>query len=149
VGCPLAYAAFVDVRSRVLADPSLIDKVRFVSLSFDPTHDTPAAMQYYGGEYARAQEPRWHFLTTSSMRRLEPILEGFGQDVEVEPDVAGAPTRAITHLLKVFLIGPRGRVREVYGVAFLHPEVVFNDIRTLAMETDGRAERVAAAAPDS
>ena len=40
VGCPLAYSVFVDVRSRVLADRELRGKVRFVSLSFDPTNDT-------------------------------------------------------------------------------------------------------------
>ncbi len=136
VGCPLAYATFVDVRERVLAEPSLRAKVRFVSLSFDPTNDTPAAMQFYGGDYARARELRWHFLTTSSMARLKPILDGFGQDVEVERDAAGRPTRAITHMLKVFLIDPRGQVREVYGAEFLHPEVVFNDILTLAFEAD-------------
>lgn len=145
VGCPLAYATFVDVRERVLAEPSLRAKVRFVSLSFDPTNDSPAAMQFYGGDYARSRELRWHFLTTSSMARLKPILDGFGQDVEVERDAAGRPTRAIAHMLKVFLIDPRGQVREVYGAEFLHPEVVFNDILTLALEAD-RTEGQAAGA---
>lgn len=135
LGCPLAYSVFVDVRQRVLEDPALRTKVRFVSLSFDPTNDTPAAMQRYGGAFAEAQAPRWHFLTTPSMRFLEPILDAYGQDVEVERDASGGATRAITHLLKVFLIDARGRVREIYGTAYLHPEVVFNDIRTIAMET--------------
>lgn len=141
-GCPLAYAVFVDVRQRVMADPDLRGKVRFVSLSFDPANDTPPAMQQYGGEYAKAREPRWHFLTTWSMRFLEPILEAYGQDVEVERDPAGTPTRAITHLLKVFLIDPRAQVREIYSTAFLHPEVVFNDIKTLVLESERSAPRV-------
>ena len=136
IGCPLAFSVFVDVRERVLADPQLRGQVRFVSLSFDPTNDTPEAMQRYGDAFARAREPRWHFLTTRSMRFLKPILDDFGQDVEVERDASGAPTRAITHLLKVFLIDPRGRVREIYGSAFLRPDVVFNDIRTIALETE-------------
>lgn len=149
LGCSFAYSVFVDVRARVLADRSLRDRVRFVSLSFDPTNDTPRAMQRYGGEFARAQAPRWHFLTTSSMRFLRPILDAYGQDVEIERDAAGAPTRAITHLLKVFLIDAQGRVREIYGVAFLHADVVFNDIRTLAMEAadDAATQRTAARDP--
>ncbi len=141
IGCPLAYSVFVDVRRRVAAEPDLRDSVRFVSLSFDPTHDTPQAMQHYGGEFARAEEPRWHFLTTPSMRFLQPILDAYGQDVEVERDASGAPTRAVTHLLKVFLIDPHGRAREIYGTAFLHPEVVFNDIRTIALEAHPAAAR--------
>ncbi len=141
LGCPLAYSIFVDVRERVRADPQLRGKVRFVSLSFDPTNDTPDAMQRYGDAFARANTPRWHFLTTHSMRFLKPILDDYGQDVEVERDASGLPTRAITHLLKVFLIDPRGRVREIYGVEFLRPDAVFDDIRTIALEStqDGHA----------
>ena len=100
LGCPLAYAAFDTVRRRVLADPALRDQVRLVSLSFDPTNDTPDAMRSYGGEHARSAAPRWHFLTTYSTRFLKPILDGFGQDVEIELDEKGAPTpvaRTMTH----------------------------------------------------
>jgi len=138
-GCPLAHSVFAEVRGRVLADPLLRQKVRFVSLSFDPTNDTPAAMQNYGAAFDDGSIPRWHFLTTHSMRFLKPILDSWGQDVEVERDASGMPTRAITHLLKVFLIDPQGRVREIYGTAFLHPDVVFNDIRTIALEAQGKA----------
>ena len=133
VGCPLAYAAMLEVRDRIRQQPGLRDRARLVSLSFDPTHDTPAAMQAYGGEHARAQSPRWHFITTSSIERLSPILQGFGQDAEVERDDAGRPTRAITHVLKVFLLDPAGQVREIYSAAFLMPEVIVNDMLTLAL----------------
>ena len=133
VGCPLAYETFVDVRERVLRDAALASRVRFVSLSFDPANDTPEAMQAYGASFARDKRLPWHFLTTYSLRQLQPILEGFGQDVEVEKDDAGRATRAITHLLKVFLIDERAKVREIYSAAFLQPEVIVNDLRTLAM----------------
>lgn len=134
LGCPLAHSTFVDVREGVLADPQLREKVRFVSLSFDPGNDTPDAMQRYGDAFAGATAPRWHFLTTHAMRFLKPILDAYGQDVELERDASGAPTRAISHLLKVFLIDPRGRVREIYGVGFLRADVVLDDIRTIARE---------------
>jgi len=38
-------------------------------------------------------------------------------------------------MLKVFLIDPAGQVREIYSSAFLHPAVMLNDIRTLALES--------------
>ena len=134
VGCPLAYTTFDSVKRRVLADPALRGQVRFVSLSFDPGNDTPLAMRAYAGEHARSAELPWHFLTTYSIRFLKPILDGFGQDVEVELDANGAPTRARTHMLKVFLLDREGRVREIYSTAFLHVDVIVNDLKSLALE---------------
>jgi protein SCO1 len=139
IGCPLAYATFDTVKRQALADPALRGKVRLVSLSFDPVNDTPEAMAAYGGEHALGTELPWHFLTTYSTSFLKPILEDFGQDVEIELDDKGAPTRARTHMLKVFLLDRRGQVREIYSAAFLHVDVIINDIRTLALEAAGQS----------
>jgi protein SCO1 len=134
IGCPLAYATFDTVKRRALADPLLRGQVRLVSLSFDPSNDTPQAMRLYGGQHARDTALPWHFLTTSSTRLLKPILDDFGQDVDIELDATGAPTRARAHMLKVFLLDRQGQVREIYSAAFLHPDVIVNDLRTLALE---------------
>ena len=138
-GCALAYETSVLLRERILAEQRLLGRVRFVSLSFDPLNDTHYAMQAYGSKYARADGPLpWHFLTTRSMRELKPILDGFDQEIEVERDERGQPTRTISHMLKLFLIDREGRVREIYSTAFLHPEAMLNDIRTLVLEEDAR-----------
>ncbi len=137
IGCPLAYATFDAVKRQVIANPTLRGRVRLVSLSFDPGNDTPDAMQAYGGANARDDRVPWFFLTTYSTAFLAPILDGFGQDVEVERDADGKPTRMRAHMLKVFLLDARGRVREIYSAAFLQPQVIVNDIKTLALETRG------------
>jgi cytochrome oxidase Cu insertion factor (SCO1/SenC/PrrC family) len=134
IGCPLAYSTLDAVKNGVVADDGLRGKVRLVSLSFDPTHDTPDAMQIYGGVNIRDTRVPWHFLTTYSMTTLTPILDGYGQDIEVVHDASGKATRARTHMLKMFLIDRQSRVREIYSSAFLQPEVILNDLRTLAME---------------
>jgi cytochrome oxidase Cu insertion factor (SCO1/SenC/PrrC family) len=54
--------------------------------------------------------------------------------VSVDVDVTGRATRTLHHMLKMFLIDARGEVREVYSLAYLQPQVMFNDIKTLAME---------------
>jgi len=59
--------------------------------------------------------------------------------VAVEVDAQGAPARTISHMLKVFLIDRRGVVREIYTTAFLLPDVMLNDIRTLVLEEEERA----------
>jgi len=138
-GCALAYETGVEIKTRILAEPRLHGRARFVSLSFDPLNDTHQSMQAYGGRHAAVAGPLpWHFLTTRSMRELRPILEGFGQEIEIERDAGGRPTRTISHLLKLFLIDSEGRVREIYSTAFLHPEAMLNDIRSLVMEEDAR-----------
>lgn len=141
IGCPLAYETFATLRRRVLADPLLRSQVRLVSLSFDPAHDTPQEMVHYGGHNARSKELPWAFLTTYSLNFLKPILDGFGQDVEVELDEKGKPTRTRTHMLKVFLIDADAQVREIYSAAFLQPEVMMTDLRTLALERNVRLRK--------
>ena len=141
IGCPLAYETFATLRRRVLADPLLHGRVRLVSLSFDPDHDTPQEMVHYGGSNARSKVLPWAFLTTYSVNFLKPILDGFGQDVEVELDDKGNPTRTRTHLLKVFLIDTQAQVREIYSAAFLQPEVMMTDLRTLALERAGPPQK--------
>jgi protein SCO1 len=138
LGCPLAYATMQDIERRVIADPSLHGKVRLVSLSFDPTNDTPDMMKLYGRIRPSAPQLRWHFLTTYSTRFLQPILAEFGQDIEVELSKTGAPTRMISHMLKAFLIDVQGHVREIYSTAYMNPELIFNDIKTLAIESQKR-----------
>lgn len=133
-GCPLAYRVFDAVGTAVERSPGLRSRVRLVTLSFDPGHDTPAVMREYAGEQA-SRGVDWHFLTTRSPHALAPLLEGFGQDVRV---AAGGRPGPMSHLLKVFLIDPRGVVREIYSTAYLYPEVVIADIETLRIE-DGRA----------
>ena len=138
-GCPLGYETSVTLRRLILSDARLHGRVRFVSLSFDPVNDSPAAMRAYAGGNAAAHGPLpWHFMTSASMKELGPILDGFGQEIEVELDPRGRPTRTISHMLKLFLIDRAGRVREIYSTAFLHPETMLNDVRTLVMEEDGR-----------
>jgi len=132
-GCPLAYRVFDAVGSAVEHSPALRSRVRLVTLSFDPRHDTPAVMREYAGEQA-ARGVDWRFLTTRSERDLVPLLEGFGQDVRGRPDEAGP----LSHVLKVFLIDPRGVVREIYSTAYLYPEVVIADIETLRLERPRR-----------
>lgn len=133
-GCPLAWAALEAVHGALLRDPALAARAQLLSLSFDPTNDTPAQMALYGGDRIRDSRVRWHFLTTASVARLLPLLDGFGQDVSVETDARGRATRTLNHLLKIFLVDADLNVREIYSVATLAPQAIVNDLRTLALE---------------
>lgn len=135
-GCPLAYRVFDRLKDEIQATPALHDQVDLVTLSFDPVRDSPSVMK----RNARSQLEdegglRWFFLTTPSVRELLPLVEGFGQDVRYSVDRStGRPVRQLSHVLKVFLIDRSGYVREIYTSAFLHPESIIGDIKTLLME---------------
>ena len=135
-GCPLAYRVFEAVKQAV-ATPALRDRIQLITLSFDPMRDTPSVMGRYAGSRVSdgSHGPRWYFLTTRSARELQPLVEGFGQDVRVAVDRSnGTSRRELSHVLKVFLIDPAGFVREIYTSTFLHPKTVLNDVETLLME---------------
>ncbi|NHZ97574.1 SCO family protein [Massilia sp. CCM 8734] len=139
-GCPLAYETLHSLKKTLGQDPRTRDKVRFVSMSFDPTYDTPPAMRSYGGLDARERGGvDWRFLTSRSNAELAPILDGFGQDVSVAAERApGQRAPTLSHLLKVYLIDASGTVREIYSTSFLQPGVVLNDIRTLLLESKSK-----------
>jgi protein SCO1 len=134
LGCPFAHVTLAELRDRVRDDRSLAARVRFVSVSLDPTHDTPAAIASYGKEFNVDPKFEWRFLTARRVPELLPVLDDFGQDVSVDMDESGRATRTLHHMLKMFLIDACGEVREIYTLAFLQPQVMFNDIKTLALE---------------
>ena len=138
-GCPLAYRVFDALKDAIAATPALHGKVQFVTLSFDPERDAPEVMRRYAGSRAVEKDGglRWYFLTTRSARELMPLVEGFGQDIQITYDRStGHPRRELSHVLKVFLIDDAGDIREIYSSMFLYPRLVLNDIDTLLMEKD-------------
>ncbi len=136
-GCPLAYRVFDTLKDSIVAAPALRGKVRFVTLSFDPARDSPGVMRTYAGNRVSDEGGalNWYFLTTRSARELMPLVEGFGQDMRYSYERSNAkPRRALSHVLKVFLIDRASFVREIYTSTFLHPQTVLNDIATLLLE---------------
>jgi cytochrome oxidase Cu insertion factor (SCO1/SenC/PrrC family) len=141
-GCPLAYETMHKLKASIEADAALRGKVRFVSMSFDPEYDTPAAMRSYGGADAQDRRGlRWHFLTARSSAELAPLLDGFGQDVRLAAQPAGQRAPVFSHVLKVYLLDRSGTVREIYSTSFLNPTVLLNDITTLVLEGQSVAQR--------
>ena len=134
LGCPFASGLMAGLGDRIVADADLRSKVRFVSISFDPLHDSPGQLRGYARGLAAHTHLEWDFLTASSMAALRPLLDDLGQDVRIETNRDGQPARAINHMLKLFLIDTHGVVREIYALDTLQPEVMLNDMRTLSME---------------
>jgi cytochrome oxidase Cu insertion factor (SCO1/SenC/PrrC family) len=140
-GCPFAYTLMTQLRERLLAQPMAAGRVRFVSISFDPTNDTPETLRRHAGALRVDARLPWDFLTARSVGELLPLLDDFGQDVRVERDDRGRPLRTINHMLKLFLIDREGTVREIYALDYLHPDMMMNDIETLLLEEQAATAR--------
>ena len=131
-GCPLAAAVMYSVQERLRELPQLRDRLRMISLSFDPAFDTPEVMALYGAPLGRHGD--WRFLTTASTAALQPILEAYGQSVIREVDENGKAMPSFSHILRVFLIDEQRRIRNIYSVSYLDPDLIINDALTVLAE---------------
>jgi cytochrome oxidase Cu insertion factor (SCO1/SenC/PrrC family) len=136
-GCPFSLAVLHRLDRAIASDPALTRRVALVTVSFDPERDTPARMAVMRVFH----QPRtdWHFVTTRDDTELGPLLDDFDQPVAKLRFDDGTWTGLFRHVLKVFLLDRKGRVRNVYSVGLLDPTLVLNDLRTLLLEpTPGR-----------
>jgi cytochrome oxidase Cu insertion factor (SCO1/SenC/PrrC family) len=133
-GCPVSTAVLHRLDGDVAADPALRQRVRLVSISFDPERDTPARL----ASVRSLHEPRtdWAFATAPDETRLAPLLADFGQPVARLRFDDGRWTGLYRHVLKVFLVDQQHHVRNVYSTGFLHPELILNDVRTVLLESE-------------
>lgn len=133
-GCPLSTLVFRKIKAKLKQTPGLTDRLRLITLSFNPEHDTPQAMAHFGQGFQDAGV-EWRFLTTASETEIQPILKAYGQSVEKEVDEKGQATGKFSHLLRVFLIDRNRQIRNIYTVSVLHPDTVLADIETLLLES--------------
>lgn len=137
--CPAALATLQRLDRALAADPVLAGRVRLVTVSFDPAHDTPERM----AELRAAIAPRgeWRFVTAPDLAALGPVLDDYGQRVTrrlVSVPSAGSAQAAPagegeiqSHVLKVFLVDESRRIRNVYSVGLMDPRLIVNDIQTV------------------
>jgi protein SCO1 len=133
--CPYATGVLLELHELSSKDPALAKGMRLVSLSFDPTHDTPERMAAYSSLVS--QHPTgapWCFVTARSQQELQPILDAYGQVVDRKPNPLD-PTGPLSHTLRAYLVDREGNIRNIYGSDTLDVRLVLADVRTLLMES--------------
>ncbi len=116
-GCPLALASLQQADRAVAGRDDLRDRVRLVTVSFDPARDGPESMA--GLRRHLAPKGDWRFLTAPSQAGIEPVLVDYGQDAVPVLTAGGSDIGLMRHVTKVFLVDPDGGVRNVYSSGFL------------------------------
>ncbi len=148
-GCPLTSHVFYKIKSEMKRDAELAGRLKLVSLSFDPETDTPQVMRLYGNNFRYAGSAgEWQFITTASEQSLNPILAAYNQDVQRKVTTDGRYSAGYAHVLRVFLIDPEKSIRNIYSVAFLHHDLILNDVRTLLLQAEQGVETPKAGATD-
>ena len=132
--CPMATGVLMQLHRLTAEDAALAKKLRLVSMSFDPSNDTPERMTAYSalaGSSKSAAE--WRFVTTASQEKLDRILAAYGQAVDRKKN-PNDPTGPLNHTLRVFLIDRDGNIRNIYSSGTLDVRLVLADVKTLLAE---------------
>lgn len=98
-----------------LAGPIAQGKVMFLSISFDPAHDTPAELAAYLVRF-RNRGPGWQAARPVSGEGLRLLTAAFG--ITVIPDQFGG----YTHNAAIHLVDPGGRLVDIYDLG--HPDQI-------------------------
>ena len=119
--CPLMDRRFAELQRGIQADQGLAGRARLLSVSFDPEHDTAAALQAHAVKLG-ADSSLWRFATAPA-DSVERFAASFGVKVIHEQD------RTITHNLRTAVIDPNGRVVNVYDGNEWTTAQVLDDLR--------------------
>jgi protein SCO1/2 len=104
------------------------DRVEFVSITLDPERDRPETLRGYRRLYD-ITSPRWMFLT-GKVDEVKKALGAWG--MWAKPAANGQ----LDHPSRVYLVDPRGRIREIYNLDFLRLPWVIEDIEGLLAEEE-------------
>jgi protein SCO1/2 len=127
--CPRMSHNFADIDKALAADPALYKQTHLVSVSFDPTYDTPKVLRSYGGaytgNYTNERFLHWDFAAPTE-KELPAMTQFF--NVGVTP----GDSKSLTHSLSTVLIGKDGKIVDWYPTNEWKPEEILAAIRKSA-----------------
>ncbi len=108
--CPRLNENFRQIQTLLRQDPDSLKRGAFLSISFDPEHDSPAVLKHYASLYNHAQptgsQVDWQFAVPAAID-LPEIAYFFG--------LVYQPERAqIVHSLSTTLVSPEGKIENVF-----------------------------------
>jgi protein SCO1 len=136
--CPLMSIRFSEMAMNLLKDPELKDKVRLLSITFDPKNDTPQVLKNYGaGYYNKDTKPDFTLwqLATGSEDDIKKVADFFGLYYQADP----GDEKVINHSLRTIVVDPQGKVKKVFsGNEWSNVELLkeLKDSSKLRLETD-------------
>jgi protein SCO1 len=121
--CPATTQTLVQIQSALVEAKLWKTSVEFVSITLDPTHDTPDALNRYARLFG-ADLAAWHFLT-GDPEQVRSVIKAWGMWVKIDPK------GALDHPSRIFLVDKNGHEREIYNLEFLKAGALLEDVREL------------------
>jgi protein SCO1 len=111
--CILMSKNFSDLANRLQNSPELKDKIRLLSISFDPETDTPEVLKKYGlgylGKDAKPDFTIWQ-LATGTEKEVKDVADFFGLMYQTDEKNKAE----FIHSLQTIVIAPDGKVQKVF-----------------------------------
>ena len=104
--CPALDTKFAEMARRISAVPARAEKIRLLSISFDPEHDTPEVLRAHA-KVRGARPPLWGF-AVASHEELARVAGALG--LEYAP-----ASGQVIHNRVAAVIGPDGRLARLEG----------------------------------
>ena len=124
--CPATTHRMAKVQEAIARQADLKDRVQLVSITLDPESDTPEVLRGYMRLYD-VDASNWSFVT-GPVDDVRKTVAAWG--MWARPAANGQ----LDHPSRVFLVDPRGRVREIYNLDFLRVPWVLDDLRLVLGE---------------
>ena len=130
---------FSDLAMMLQKDPELKDKIRLLSISFDPARDTPAKLRSYGQGYlGNPEKPDFTIwqLAVGDDKQVRVIADFFGLRYEVAPD----DKTQFLHSLRTAVIAPDGKVTKIFAGNDWTPADLLRELKaaSVAQEAETR-----------
>ena len=131
--CPRMTDFFARAQKHLAGEPDAPKNVRFLSISFDPEHDTPELLRAYA-ERHNYDPSRWT-LATGAWDQLEPLTGHFG--LIFGRDV---PPEKMEHNLRTVVVRPSGKIQAILPSNEWQSEDLIREIRAAAAEPTTTAQ---------
>ncbi|MGH9931118.1 MAG: SCO family protein [Pyrinomonadaceae bacterium] len=126
--CTRMSSNFAVIDKELQKQPELYGKTHLLSISFDPTYDTPKVLRSYGaaytGKYTDETFAHWEF-ASGSADEVKGIARFFGLRY-YQDTISG--TEQVIHSLRTAVIGPDGKIVKVYRGNEWKPDEVLADL---------------------
>lgn len=124
--CPLLTQQMALLHAHLKRSKNSGPAVHFLSITVDPDRDSAEALRRYASRFG-VPPAGWQFLREDP-ERLRPILAAYDEWTRVQPD------GDIDHPARLYLIDPRGNIREIYSLSFFDERQAYLDIQALRRE---------------
>jgi protein SCO1/2 len=121
--CPRMSQNFVELQEAIKASQSALGKTHLLSVTIDPSFDTPEVLRKYA-EHQKADPKIWTF-ATGQLAAIEALTGALS--VYVQPEGG-----TISHGLATALIGPEGKIVNIWRGNSWTPREVIDQVRTIS-----------------